>query len=160
MISYHLDIQGMNKLQAAFQRSPQLTMSKLTTAMNKSLVRLKATAKELVPVDNGTLRGSILIDPLQISGNTIIGTVGTDLNYSEYQERGTGIYGPYGTPIRPKTKKVLAWQKNGKRYFAKEVKGSRPRWYMRGSLERNTNAVQGYFDTAAAEIVRELGGGA
>lgn len=160
MIAYNVSVKGLTELQKQFARAPQITMSRLKPAMNKSLVRLQATAKELAPVDTNRLRSSIQIQPVTVSNNTITGSVGTGTVYAAAQETGSGIYGPYHQPIRPKTKKVLAWKSGGTWHFAKEVKGSRPRWYMRGSLERNRSAIDGYFATAAAEVARELGGGA
>ncbi len=159
MIQYTLEVQGLDKLNDSFQRAPQITMKHLTLAMNKSLVKLQATAKELAPVDTNRLRNSILISPAVVTGNTITGSVGTNVTYSVFQEAGTGIYGPLGRPITPKTKKVLAWQgKGGDWHYAKQVKGVRPKYYMKGSLEQNTEAVNGYFAQASDDIVAELGG--
>lgn len=166
MITYTVSVKGLSELQKQFTRAPQITMSRLKPAMDKSLVRLQATAKELAPVDTNRLRGSIVIQPMKVSSNLIEGRVtaggnaGTNVSYAGWVEQGTGIYGPYHTPIRPKTKKVMAWKRGGVWHFAREVKGVRPRWYMKGSLERNRAAIDGYFATAAAEVARELGGSA
>jgi len=43
--------------------------------------------------------------------------------YGLWVNNGTGIYGPYNTPIVPKNKKVMAWPKNGPQYFRVSVKG-------------------------------------
>ena len=161
MLTYHIKVQGLDQLNTSFQRAPQLTKSRLTVAMNKSLVRLQSSAKALAPVDNGTLRSSIVINPTVWNGSTAVGSVGTGpMAYAVYQEVGTGIYGPAGRPIRPKNKKVMAWQKNGKWHFAKEVKGVRPKWYMRGAAEQSTQAINGYFQTAMDEVTAALAGGA
>jgi len=166
MITYNVAVKGLTELQKQFARAPQLTMSRLKPAMDKSLTRLQATAKELAPVDTNRLRGSIIIKPMTISADRLEGRVtaggnaGTNVSYAEWQERGTGVYGPYHRPIRPKTKQVLAWKNGGTWHFAKEVKGVRPRWYMKGSLDRNKSVIDGYFATAATEVALELGGGA
>ena len=160
MLTYSINVHGLADLDKQFQKAPELVRSHITTAMNKSLVRLHGTAKELVPVDQGTLRGSLIISPVTWSGSTATGNVGTNLHYAVYQEQGTGIYGPSGQPIRPKTKTVLAWQKNGAWHFARQVRGVRPKWYMRTSAERNEQAVNGYFATAMDEVARALTGGA
>jgi hypothetical protein len=160
MLTYHIQVQGLSELNQSFQRAPELTQARVTVAMNKSLVRLQATAKSLAPVDQGILRGSLLISPTIWNGSTATGSVGTNLAYSIYQEQGTGIYGPHGTPIRPKTKKVMAWNKNGTWHFAREVKGVRPKWYMRTSAEQNQSVINGYFNTAMDEVARALAGGA
>ena len=77
-----------------------------------------------------------------------------------YQEIGTGIYGPLGRPITPKTKKVLAFVgRGGKMVFAKSVKGVRGRYYMKGSLEQNQRSIDAFFATAADDIARDLSTG-
>jgi hypothetical protein len=159
MISYQLKVEGLDGLERAFRRAPDLTKSKVTTAMNQSLVRLQATAKSLAPVDTSRLRSSILIEPVVWSGSEARGQVGTNVEYAAHQEQGTGIYGPTGQPIRPRTKKVLAWKKGNTWHFAKEVKGVRPKWYMRGSIERNQSAINGYFATALDEVTQSFTGG-
>ena len=72
-------------------------------------------------------------------------------------EQGTGIYGPSGQPIRPKTKKFLAFRgKGGKMVFTKSVKGVRGRFYMKGSVEQNQRAIDGFFATAVTNIAQDL----
>lgn len=159
MITYRVEVQGLDSLQQRFAKAPGVTQAKLRTATHKSLVKLQGTAKQLAPVDRGTLSSSILIQPLRVSKSAVEGEVSTELDYARYMEEGTGIYGPKGTPIRPRTKKVLAWKTDGTWHFARQVRGARPRWYMRGSVERNQAAIDGYYATAANEIAAYLAGG-
>lgn len=65
--------------------------------------------------------------------------------YALFLEYGTGIYGPLKRPIRPKTKKALAWgktlgyTKDGKeikQFIAKEVKGMTARPFIRPVLHQ------------------------
>jgi hypothetical protein len=58
----------------------------------------------------GTLGRSITISTIHQVGHTVWAEVGTNLHYAPYVEYGTGIYGPRGVPITPKTAKVLAWR--------------------------------------------------
>ena len=51
--------------------------------------------------------------------------------YAQYLEYGTGIYGPKGEVIRPKTAKVLSWVSGGKRRYATHVKGMTPAPFIR-----------------------------
>jgi len=51
--------------------------------------------------------------------------------YAQYLEFGTGIYGPKGEVIRPKTAKVLSWESGGKRHYASYVKGMTPAPFIR-----------------------------
>ncbi len=161
MITYQATLQGdtLQQLIASYAQAPQITATHTMAAMNKSLVNYQGTARQIAPIDQGLLRASIQISPARHEGNRIEGSVGTALNYAPAQEAGSGIYGPTGQPIRPKTKKVLAWYSGGSWHFAKEVKGVRPRWYMRGSLERNQARTDAYFATASHDIATALAGG-
>ncbi|MCH3962994.1 MAG: hypothetical protein LKE46_01850 [Clostridium sp.] len=68
--------------------------------------------------------------------------------YGQWLEEGTGIYGPMHRPIVPVNKKVLSWlDEDGKRHFAKKVKGMKPMSILRDTLEKNKNNV-------ANEIIR------
>jgi len=51
--------------------------------------------------------------------------------YAQYLEWGTGIYGPKGEVIRPKTAKVLSWESGGKRRYAAYTKGMTPAPFIR-----------------------------
>ena len=161
MIVYDVKLQGdtLQQLIAAYDQAPAITAKHTMRAVNQALISYQGTARPIAPIDQGPLRNSIQIEPAKHPGNRIEGSVGTDLPYAEWQERGTGIYGPYGVPIRPKRAKVLAWQSGGKWHFAKQVKGVRPRWYMRGSLQQNQSNTDRYFATATDRIAQEIAGG-
>jgi hypothetical protein len=158
MIEYQVVITGLAPLQAAFSKAPQTVLRETATAVNKSLVGYQAAAKELAPVDTSRLRTSLAITPATIDGSTVSGSVGTSVKYAEAQEGGSGIYGPTGQPIRPKSAKVLAFPVGGKMVFAHSVKGVRGRFYMKGSLERNQTRTDANFATAAENVA--LAGGA
>jgi phage gpG-like protein len=50
--------------------------------------------------------------------------IGPAVNYARHHQSGTGLYGPRKQPIRPTTKKALAWQVGKTRYIARSVKGA------------------------------------
>lgn len=60
-------------------------------------------------------------------------TVKSPAQYSIYVHEGTGIYGPFGTPIVPKTKKALYWP--GARHPVRSVKGMRPRPFLKEAFD-------------------------
>ena len=156
-ITYTVEIKNLKELQDRFKQAPDITAKHIIGAGNKSLISLQGTAKQLAPVDTSRLRQSILVSPMKRTGNVISGSVGTSTTYSVYQEVGTGIYGPKHAPIKPKTKKFLAFKtKDGKWIRAKSVKGVRGRFYMKGSVEQNQRRIDGYFEQAAANITRDL----
>ena len=99
---------------------------------------LVSTAKFKVPIITGNLQRSIESEgPINIGGGVYAAyvKVGKLAPYAKYVEYGTGIFGKKGSPIRPKTGNVLAWEENGKTFFANEVKGQEGQHFMRDSYE-------------------------
>jgi len=122
-------------------------------------VAYEGTARQLAPVNSGYLRGSIQITPFTWTGNNGQGSVGPSrTKYAAWMEEGTGIYGPAHTPIVPKTKPMLAWYAGGKWHFAKSVRGSKPRWYMKDSLEANQGRTEANFQMALDSVAAEIAG--
>jgi hypothetical protein len=156
MISYKVEIKGLDTLQARFKEAPDITAKHVLDAGNKSLISLQGTAKQLSPIDIGRLRASILVSPMKRSGNVISGSVGTSVTYSVYQEQGTGIYGPNKRPITAKNGGYMTFQIKGKWVRVKSTKGVRGRYYMKGAVEQNQSKIDGYFEQAADNITRDL----
>lgn len=128
----HLDINTaeMNRLLYA-QAGP--VVRKVTADTR----RVQAYAKAYAPVDKGPLRASITADvTTDETRGRITGRVGSRLPYAIWQERGTGIYGPRGTPIRPKRSRYLRFIPKGGNAFvyAKQVRGVRPQRYLERAL--------------------------
>jgi hypothetical protein len=160
MYSLSVSIEGQSFAQLAdlYGKAPDLVKQKAADAVNRSLLAYQATAKQVAPIRQGILRAGIQINPARIDGNTVTGSVEATAPHSLFQEQGTGIYGPSGQPIRPKSAKVLAWSSGGKMHFAKQVKGSRPHWYMRTSAQQNRLNTQQNFEQAVAEVAAVLKG--
>jgi hypothetical protein len=59
------------------------------------------------------------------------------VKYAIWLHEGTGIYGPSGRPITPKSGKFLVWKDadTGQTIFAKKVRGIRPRPFLRNALD-------------------------
>ena len=65
--------------------------------------------------DTGDLESSISVSPVKKNGNEYSVTIfsdtalltlqGSQINYAKYVHDGTGEYGPYGQPIKPKNGK-------------------------------------------------------
>lgn len=91
-------------------------------------------AKRLAPVDTGRLRADISVGLVDGSSTPIV-RVGNSVNYAMAVHEGTGVYGPKGRPIRPRRAKVLRFKgKGGKVIFARSVRGTRGRPYLRDAL--------------------------
>jgi hypothetical protein len=85
-------------------------------------------------VNTGLLRSSIRAE-LVSTGGALVCQIGTNVYYAWYVHEGTGIYGPKGAMIVPKTATVLSWKvKGGKRIFAMRVKGMRPNPFLKDAL--------------------------
>ena len=91
-------------------------------------------AKRLAPVDTGRLRADISVGLVDGSATPVV-RVGNSVDYALAVHEGTGIYGPSGRPIRPRRAKVLRFKaKGGKVVYARQVRGTRGRPYLRNAL--------------------------
>lgn len=86
---------------ATITKTADSMVDEITSGL-QNLARLNA------PKRTGKLRDSILTTP-SVAG---IGTMFTGLNYAIFVNGGTGLYGPKGTVIEPKSKQVLATKIN------------------------------------------------
>lgn len=66
-------------------------------------------AVQHAPVDRGHLKNSITLDVLVDAGHLTV-RWGSNLPYAIWVEKGTGIYGPRGAPIRPRRARFLVWE--------------------------------------------------
>lgn len=126
---------------AAILTSSQGAVAKDLFARGK---RVEAAAKmnlEKSPrrVDTGELKYSINTQLLSGGGKLAV-RVGTNVFYAIFVHDGTGIYGPTGTPIKPKLKKVMVWTNSkGKKVFAYQVAGIEPNPFLANAV----NAAKG-----------------
>jgi HK97 gp10 family phage protein len=148
-----ISIKGLDKLAKKFADSPKVIEDANRQMMNVATMMVWGKAKELAPVDKHTLRNTMLR-----TYDHERGVVGSNQPYAGFQEFGTGIYGPKGSPIYPKTKPFLAWKgKDGQWRRARSVKGVQPRLFLTGALgylKRNINQVK---MIASKAIVSKLG---
>ena len=157
---YSIKIPQLAGLQQAFEHIPDVVAGESARAINQSLVALQRTAKDLAPVDSGRLRSSLQITPARrLEPHLIAGSLGTAVKYAPFMEQGTGIYGPSGQPITAKNGKFLRFQIGSKVIFAKSVRGSKGRFFMRGALEQNNLAIQNYFQSALNNVTAALARG-
>lgn len=115
--------------------------------------RIQTAARERAPVDEGTLRTSIVYVLVPGPGGRMHVVIGSPLPYARYIHEGTGIYGPHGTPIVPTRLKSatggpphLKFKPSGAGLgvslppgmrgfvFAKSVKGIKPNPFMVDAL--------------------------
>ena len=85
-------------------------------------------------IDTGLLRSSINTQLISLGGKPAV-RVGTNVYYALWVHDGTGIYGPRGAPIKPKTAHALSWKvKGGKKVFARSVKGMQKNPFLKDAV--------------------------
>lgn len=119
-------------------------LSSQTGAVAKDLFRrgkkVEAKAKQNLGrfprrIDTGALRSSINTQLLSLGGMPAV-RVGTNLYYAMWVHDGTGIYGPKGSRIYPRTAARLSWRvKGGKRVFALSVKGMQGNPFLKDAVD-------------------------
>lgn len=113
----------------------------------------RAAIRVLAPKDTGFLKQRILAEPSTRTASVRFKSTVGEPPYDLYQEVGTGLYGPLRRWITPKRAQFLSWiasprgtrffaQSNrrifgeGRRVFARRVRGTRPKHYFKRALER------------------------
>lgn len=114
--------------------------------------RVRNVAVRITPRDTGALAASIEAT-VAVYGTSIVGRVGSRLEYAYYVHEGTGIHGPKGRVIRPVSKKVLRFkpsrphgpfpagrrgtspERRGGWVYARYVKGTPRNAYLVDALE-------------------------
>lgn len=98
------------------------------------------------PRRTGALAESISHDEPTVAGDTVSCTATCTADYAEYQEEGTGVFGPDGVPITPRRKGgVLAFDmpSAGGMVFARSVLGTEPTHFWQRSLDMWGTIVAG-----------------
>jgi hypothetical protein len=125
----------------------------IVRTVNQVLTRTANQCNSTAPADTGRLRSSHR-QKLTVSGLTLTGSVYSTAPYAGYVNRGTGIYGPKGQPIRPKNGQYLVFRagrmigplQKGEKHlapgqrdlvFARQVKGSPANPYMIRAFQEN-----------------------
>ena len=103
--------------------------------MLRATAAAEAIEVQEAPVVTGNLR-KLITSYVKGEGADVIGLVVPTAPYSEFVHRGTGIYGPYGIPITPKTAKALAFSVGGKKVIRKSVKGQKPNPFVTRTKDR------------------------
>ena len=96
-------------------------------------------AKELCPVDDGTLKASISHKVVQ-KDDKLTGVIGTNVEYAPYVHEGTGIYAVNG-----KGRKDVPWvfkDTNGKIWV---TKGQKPKPFLKDAILKNEENIKEIF---------------
>ncbi len=161
-MSFGVGVEGMASLRARIERMKAASQNLQPAYLRAGMVVLRR-AKDAIksgegdqgrwaPNMTGTpllFRSGRLINSLTINApNAVMDItsngveVGTNLPYARWLQQGTGIYGPTGERIFPKTKKALAF--NG--FVVRSIKGTPPRRFLFID-QRAADAIRGVFAT-------------
>lgn len=138
-------IRGMKQeINAGFSKGIQRVTAQMTTQTMTNAPRKTGNLKRSIHAEVGSIGG--------FTGKVIQDT--GVAKYGYWVHDGTGIYGPKGTPIVPVNKKVLAWKSGNGMFFARSVKGMKPRPFMKQAFEQKKPEVPGIIEDS---IMREVG---
>lgn len=87
-----MDIQIINTVGEAWKQAPQMVIEELTAATYQAEMLLLRETQELTPVGVGAaggLRGSMQAQMPEVLSDTVLGMMGTAMNYAESVELGT-----------------------------------------------------------------------
>ncbi len=98
--------------------------------VNRVLRLTDALATAGAPVDTGFLRNNRSIE-ITAGPGSLVGSLTYHAHYALFVMRGTGIFGPRGAPIVPKTATYLVFRgRDGGLVYAKSVKGQRAQPFL------------------------------
>lgn len=86
-------------------------------------------------INTGRLRSSVTTTLVRVAGAPAV-RVGSDVDYAVLIHNGTGIYGPSGSPIRPRSGRFLVFTPKGSStvVFARQVRGMEPNPFLTNAL--------------------------
>lgn len=110
-----VDISGMR----------QSVIDRYTQVADDAVQAMFLDMENNAPRDTGEMTQTMTVE-VDDSDRRIGRRIAAPAEHSSYQDEGTGIYGPAGTPIVPVSAKVLKfyWKKSGKVEFRASVLGS------------------------------------
>ena len=116
---------------------------RLPWAVNEACVIVQGAAKALAPVQDGGLRGSIVIEEI----NEYSAKIGPSIEYDAYVEFGTGLYAEGG-----KGRKT-PWVYKHPKYGFIRTKGMVAQPYMRPAADNNRQRVADTLKVAIGQAV-------
>jgi phage gpG-like protein len=153
MDGFNIQVAGMAELRARLNAMKDRAANPGPGLLRAGMVVIAATKDHIKSGagDQGSWPPNITGTPLLFKTGRLINSitanvvsndtveVGTNVFYARWLQEGTGIYGPTGQRIFPKTKKALAWDG----HVVRSIKGTPPRRYL-------------YIDDAQATKIRDV----
>ncbi len=134
-----------NKLPNLSEQMPQIQQKGLNLTGQGMIRELKTRS----PVDHGLLRSWFFASHSQDEIN-----IQTPAKYAKFVNDGTGIYGPYNTPIiHPSIGKKFAFQVNGQMVYTRMIRGQKGQHFVEKSIEATKQRIGEYFMIAIREVL-------
>lgn len=150
---YDLEVVGLQELMRDARASGANAVPLIHGAIVNSTNKIQAEARQRAAHRTGTLQRSIMPEVKAVEG-----LVAVNEKYGQWLERGTGLFGPYRTPIVPVRKKVLVFRVGGRTVVARSVKGMRARPFFQPAIEISQPYIKEQFDTVATVLRDQLSG--
>lgn len=105
--------------------------AEVATDVKKVAENVRSNIAQRTPVDTGVTRSQWQVTT-RVQRKKVESEISNPSEVAAYLHTGTGIYGPTGTPIRPKRAKVLKFRPRGSRgyIFRPQVRGMPPSDYI------------------------------
>ena len=101
------------------------------------------------PVDHGKLKKWA---PVGQTDDEVI--IQTPAEYAKYVNDGTGIYGPYATPIiHPSIGKPFVFQVGGKLVYTRQIMGQKGQHFVEKSIEQTQGQLKNFYIKAIHEVL-------
>ena len=146
-----LEVKGLREAQKAMiEKLRGLSGSKVLQAYRDSTLMVLRTARVLAPVDTGKLRASITPEVV-MQGNTVMGVVGSNVEYAPYMELGTR---PHWPP--PDALKVWAARHNISLFLVCRAiarRGLPARKFLQKAFEKHRDAIVRRINGAVYQVV-------
>lgn len=167
-MNVEIDIAGLPELIRAWNQAPAVVESEMHAATLEATLLLEREVKELTPVGiggGGGLRGSIAAHEPVISGNTVLGVVGTSMRYAEAVELGTRPHFPPVQPLADWAQVKLGVPEAQARdvgfLIARKIsrEGTEGQFMFRDAFDANRGQVQAIYTRAQTRIRDQLAEG-
>lgn len=162
-MKFDVNAAELERMAAAFARAPALATQVFAQAMDESVLMMQREITSASPVGaGGQLRNSWSSD-VNLQGVTVVGLVGTPIEYAEAVELGTRPHFPPVAPIQDWVESKLGLQGKEARSVAFAIAtkiskvGTKPQYIVRDQVRANESQIQRFFAEAVQTFSRRLG---
>lgn len=150
---FKVEVVGLNELVRDVAKAGGNAKPLVRAAITNATSKIQSNVRKRAKHRTGTLQRSVIT-----TVRDVYGIVEVAEKYGEWIENGTGIYGPTGQRIVPKSAKALAFTYMGKKVFARSVKGMKAAPFFKPGVDESESYVNQQFDKVAEKLVNVMAG--